>query len=122
MKLSELVVLNDNAEFEVGGDVQIYRDRITAAKNIEPGDLRGGYIHALSGDGKLLKLTTNGSVVEIEESDDNTDHTAVLRQWLEKLANHVFQGRPQPVATLPPPGSPIHELVEYIGVVGASIR
>lgn len=119
--LADIVVLNDASDFKCSGDVGIYPSRDDACFALEPNDVKGGNIYALSGTGQLLALDVDGDRVEMRDIRDGSDHTTTLRSWLTDLAISVAATRKRSarwgdhITIEPGPEASIEELVRYIG-------
>lgn len=112
MNPNEVVAVNDNADFSTGGDVSVYSNAKSAAKNIEPDDLMGDKIHVIRGDGRRLFPEVCGDHVALVETDDLSDNSDVLREWLHHMA--VVRINTAPVR--PNRDASLEELIAFIGL------
>lgn len=110
MDLRDIVILNDSPNADEPGDVNIYMARSKALEAIEPLDLEGASLHAVSGDGRLLTLVTDGETVEIKESSPEGEYDARAYRLASHLADVLFvRGK-----VLRPPGGSIEDIIRLV--------
>jgi hypothetical protein len=118
MALDDVVVVNESSRFEIPGDVFAFADGDSAGRYLEAIDVANNEYFALSGDGRLLSLWTDGKRVYVEQTEATTNHAPRVHAWLRHAASAIaVQRKKKKRPNLEPPAdeATIEQLIEYVG-------
>lgn len=82
--LTELVVVNESDSVWEPGDVSLFRDRLRAEAYIEPVDVENGEYFAFTGNGRTLKLRTDGQRCFMETDERAFEDPERVRIFLRR--------------------------------------
>lgn len=91
--LAQVVVVNDNTDISVGGDVSIFRNGMEACTHLEPWWVEAGEGLALTGTGERVVFGIDGPRVVIVRCEPYGEGMALLNNWLRHAAIGVLATR-----------------------------
>ncbi len=90
--LEDVIVVNENIDPQMAGDVQVYRHEVAVGLQLEHWYVDEPHM-ALTGIGDKAILGLRGSLVIVERREPFADGAQLLNQWLTAKALHLLSVR-----------------------------
>jgi hypothetical protein len=91
--LDDVIVVNENRDPEVAGDVQIYRNEGDVGRQLEHWYVSDVEHLALTGTGQKVALGLRDKLVVVERVEPFSTGSALLKGWLDATAQHLLSVR-----------------------------